>query len=196
MKKPYWLAAALFLSAGAGAQESTWEIAFLGMSARTYSYPDETNVYPNATLTGLVRGEDRNGDSLIDKSELTEFRIGKDGVSGNFAICDSWQGTVDHHCRLEVFSFAPNAPLGPVLEMAGTWVDVDESVLSWRTMEIAVGDHYRYDIYKGSGAYYAWTGQTTLRATQVSPVPEPAGGLMLAAGLLAAAGARRRIRAG
>ena len=190
------LLAALLLSAGAGAQETTWKIEFLGLSGQTYTYPDENNSVPNASLSGLVKGEDRNGDRLIDKSELSEFRIGNDGISGNFAICDSWQGTVDHHCTLNQFSFAPDAPLGPMLEMTGKWVDVDESALSWRTMDITVGGHYRYDIYKGSGAYYGWTGASSLRVTQVSPVPEPAGGLMLAAGLLLAAGARRRITAG
>jgi hypothetical protein len=40
-------------------------------------------------------------------------------------------------------------------------------------------------------AYYSWNDHVTLRITPVSPVPEPAGGLMLMAGLLGAAAMRR-----
>jgi hypothetical protein len=194
MNNKRFLAGGLLLAASAFAYADpvTWKFEFLGLNALISSYPDSSTSF-TGTLSGLITGEDRNHDNLIDKSELSSLTIGNDGISGNFAICDTWAGDVDHHCRLDRFVFAPGVPAGPALDITGSWVDVDERQLSWRTMEITTGDHYAYDIYKYQSGRYGWTPQTTLRITQVSPVPEPEGGGMLVAGLLGIAAVRRAL---
>lgn len=60
---------------------------------------------------------------------------------------------------------------------------------------VQTGEVYRYEFYRQRYGTYYWTEDTTLQVTQVSAIPEPTGGLMLAAGLAAVLGARRwRVR--
>ncbi|TFW30122.1 PEP-CTERM sorting domain-containing protein [Massilia horti] len=181
----------LAASAFSRADPVTWQFEYSGLNGHTSSYLDQDTYYYTATLTGLIQGEDRNHDGVIDKSELVSLKIGNDGFSGNFASCDTGWGSSEHYCTLDRFMFAPNASSGPALEITGKWSETDEMHLVWNRMEIVTGERYEYSIYKNRSVGYAWNDQTTLRITQVSPVPEPAGGLMLAAGLVAAAALRR-----
>jgi len=192
MNKKSILAGALVLAASASAHADpiTWKFEFIDMEVLPWSYPDGGKPPFTGTLTGYIEAEDRNQDSLIDKSELSSLTIGSDGISGNFAICDTWAGNINHYCRLDRFVFAPNAPHGPTLEISGNW-HYEDSHSAPESMEITTGEYYQYSIYKHYGARYSWTDETTLRLTQVSPVPEPASSLMLGAGLLVAAATRR-----
>lgn len=190
-------AAALALAAGsAQAQETTWRVEFLDVFGRSYNWSPDPSPSPPApaTLTGLVRGEDRNRDGWVDRSELSELRFGNDGVSGNYATCGTW-GDINNHCTLDRFTFAPDGPLGPSFEMTGRWVQIPSDRES-RIISVETGETYSYEFYRDRYCSYAWTGDTTLRVTQVSAVPEPAGGLMLGAGLAVVLGLRRLIRAG
>lgn len=191
MKSRYLLPALLLAATCAHAQETTWKVEFLGLSGHTYGWESQTP-HPNYTLAGLIRAEDLNQDQMIEESELLEFRIGNDGISGDFSICDTWEGSSENHCSLSGFMFAPNAPLGPALRMTAVWVDNDWSQLKETRVRIVTGERYEYSVYKPpSGGQFAWTDQTTLRVTQVSAVPEPAAGALLAAGLALLMGGRR-----
>lgn len=187
-------AAALALAAAsAQAQEITWRVEFLDVLGRTQGWspePDPPPPFAPVTLSGLVRGEDRNRDGWIELSELSELRFGNDGVSGNYATCGSW-GDSSNHCTLSRFVFAPEGPLGPAFEMTAQWYQ-NLGSLEERIVRTDTGTEYSFSFYRNWYGSYFWTEDTTLRITQVSAVPEPAAGLMLAAGLAALMGRRRR----
>lgn len=194
MKKRTLLAAALALAAsGAQGQEITWRVDFLEISGRTHGFSWDNEPPPpfeRTTLSGLVRGEDRNQDGWIDRSELNELRFGNDGFTGNYAACGLIHDN-ENYCVLTDFRFAPEAPLGPVFEMSSQW----EQRPPWmreRYAMVETGKEYRFEYYRELYGTYYWTEDTTLQVTQISAVPEPGHGLMLAAGLATLLGARRR----
>lgn len=177
----------------AEAQETTWKVEFLDVFGRSYYWSLEPPPSPPPpapfNLSGLVKGEDRNHDGWIDKSELSELRFGYDLAAGNYATCDMNSNYLDF-CTLSHFRFAPDGELGPVFEMTARWYQ-NWGYRDERLVWVDTGNEYRYEFYRSSYGNYRWTEDTTLRVTQVSPVPEPGGGLMLAAGLAALLGARR-----
>lgn len=186
-------AAALALAAtGAQGQETTWRVEFLNTMGREYGWSLEPPPPPEPaprTLSGLVKGEDRNRDGWLDISEVSELRFGHDGVSGNYATCDTAGNYLDF-CSLSHFRFVPDGELGPVFEMTGRWYQ-NWGARDERLVWVETGTEYRFEFYRDRYGRYSWTEDTTLQVTQVSPVPEPASGLMLAAGLAALLGARR-----
>lgn len=195
MEKRQLLAGATLALAAtcAQAQETTWRVEFIDVLGRTTIWglePNPPSPFTPITLSGLVKGEDRNRDGWIDRSELNELTFGHDGVSGNYATCGTW-GDINNHCTLDHFVFAPEGPLGPSFEMTGQWNEGLGSLME-RKVRTETGAEYNYAFYKGRYGAYFWTEDTTLRITQVSVVPEPAAGMMLAAGLAALMGARRR----
>lgn len=174
------------------AQETTWRVDFLQTSGRTYTFTWGQDPLPpitSATLSGLVKGEDRNRDGWLDISEVSELRFGHDGASGNYATCDTAGNYLDF-CSLSHFRFVPDGELGPVFEMTGRWYQ-NWGARDERLVWVETGTEYRFEFYRDRYGRYSWTEDTTLQVTQVSPVPEPASGLMLAAGLAALLGARR-----
>lgn len=195
MENRQLLATAVLALAAAGAQgqETTWRVEFLDVLGRSTHWspePDPPPPFTPVTLSGLVKGEDRNRDGWIDRSELSELRFGHDGVSGNYATCGTW-GDSGNNCTLSRFVFAPEGPLGPSFEMTGQW-NQDLGGRMESIVRTDTGAEYSYAFYRSSYGSYFWTEDTTLRITQVSAVPEPAAGMMLAAGLAALMGARRR----
>jgi hypothetical protein len=195
MKKPTLLAAALALAAaGAQGQEITWRVDFLEISGRIQGFSWDNEPPPpfeRTTLSGLVRGEDRNGDGWIDKSELSELRFGNDGFTGNYVTCESTVNAYNY-CSLSAFRFAPDGPLGPVFEMSSQWEQRADWIRGERMASVETGQEYSFEYYRERYGTYYWTEDTTLQVTQISPVPEPAQGLMLAAGLATLLGARGR----
>ncbi|MFC0251065.1 PEP-CTERM sorting domain-containing protein [Massilia consociata] len=197
MGKRRLLAAALALAVtGVHGQEITWRVDFLEISGRSYTFTwgqDPVPPFTRTTLSGLVKGEDRNRDGWLDMSELSELRFGNDGITGNYVTCEA-PDDYSNTCSLSHFRFAPDGPLGPVFEMTGQWYQ-----RTWYGGEfnasVQTGEVYRYEFYRQRYGTYYWTEDTTLQVTQVSAVPEPASGLMLVAGLAAVLGARRwRVR--
>jgi hypothetical protein len=194
MKKRTMLATALALAAsGSQGQEITWRVDFLEISGRTHGFSWDNEPPPpftRTTLSGLVRGEDRNGDGWIDRSELSELRFGNDGFTGNYVTCESAVNAYNY-CGLLAFRFAPDGPMGPVFEMTSQW----EQRADWmrdRYATVETGKEYRFEYYRDLYGSYYWTEDTTLQVTQISAVPEPGHGLMLAAGLATLFGARLR----
>ena len=196
MKKPTLLAAALALAAsGAQGQEITWRVDFLEISGRIQGFSWDNEPPPPfkpTTLSGLVRGEDRDQDGWIDESELSELRFGNDGFTGNYVTCET-TGDAYNYCALLAFRFAPDSPLGPVFEMSSQWEQRGDGMRE-RFARVETGQEYRFEYYRERYGTYYWTEDTTLQVTQISPVPEPAHGMMLAAGLAVLLGAGRRLR--
>jgi hypothetical protein len=186
-------AALALVAASTQAQETTWKVEFLDVFGRAYHWSMDPDPVPPPPapfdLSGLVKGEDSNRDGWIDLSELSELRFGYDLVAGNYATCDT-AGDYQNYCTLSHFRFSPDGEAGPVFEMTARWYQYPGD-RNERLVWVETGKEYRYEFYRDSYGRYGWTEDTRLQVTQISPVPEPGGGLMLAAGLAALLGARR-----
>lgn len=147
---------------------------------------------PDRTISGRFSGIDRDGDSILERYELTQFVLADDDYLG----CSNAPWGY-HSCQLNAFSFSPE--LG--LQFAGYHRASDEAI-DWTTT-VEAGKQisfHRWVWGREDEVVYLWTPATTLLVQAIpAPVPEPAHALMLAGGLgllFAVAGRRRLIRAG
>jgi hypothetical protein len=186
MRAKCFMASLLLIAAGAGrAEPQTWQFAFTGFYDVLSGRFDPAHV-----VAGEFSGEDRNGDDVIDSSELTRMLIyGERDYKG----CQGDESPY-HACGVGPFYFGPGNDLSFSLgeeshdrlrqEGAGHTIDTGDRDWSYQ-IDHGVEMPYRY---------YSWTATTAL---QVSVVPEPGSGAMLAGGTgillaLAALGKQRR----
>lgn len=146
---------------------------------------------PDFTISGRFSGFDRDGDTILERSELSQFiLLGRDYLSCE----DGPWGWLD--CQLNAFSFSP----GLGLQFTGKFRQSDEAI-DWTTT-VETGKQiafHRWVWGRVDETIYSWTPETALLVEAIpAPVPEPAHAVMLASGLLVLLGAarRRRIRRG
>ena len=187
MNKTALLGAALLLGASiAHANPSRWNFEYRGFYGNGSFLPD-------VTVSGTIAGEDLDHDGVIVESELSSLWIDMRLWSGDFAACDTW-GDVDHHCRLDAFSFDPG---NDTLSLSTRWLDVYPARLEYNSETFVSGVRYEsvanvaHDYWVDN--HYAFGAGTTLTITPLSPVPEPHAWLMLAGGVLALAARRRAL---
>lgn len=158
--------------------DTSWEFEYKGFE-RIVDTTDE-GFFPGVTLGGLFAGYDHDGNGIIDFSEVTRFswdgaEYAKDALPHSGCPYD-W-------CELQSFSYNIGTQ---TLQFSAAYEQVfpdDEGLSSGKV----IGGEY-YDRYSVGGVgsighdlMYAWTDQTRFT---ISPVPEPSGFAMSAAGLM------------
>lgn len=170
-------------SSAAAAEPTTWQYVYTGFlvtTHRVYEWEgiDETTVAfePDATESGSFTGADDNGNGVIELSELTAFSTSDRDYLGCMASPSPYG-----RCHVSKFAY----DLSGQLEIAAGWYGYDEAYSSW-SGSIETGLESTYSSYGYRSEYStvrAWTDQTRF-AIIPAPVPEPASGLMAAAGVL------------
>lgn len=168
-------------ASSAHAQSSTWNFSYTGL----YSSVTQTFLR-DATIEGSFAGRDRDGDGIVDASELTSFVV---------AALDYTQCAVEtdpyFSCSLGRFSYA----LTGQLDFSAGWSAHDEFLSWYGGVTSGVGNFYHRSSPGGEeDDNLLWTDATRFSISP-APVPEPAGAAMALAGMAMLATARRRNRA-
>jgi hypothetical protein len=182
--RPAILAALLSCAAAARADPGTWTFEYTGF----YSEPDQAYV-PGLVLAGSFTGEDRNRDTVLDLSEISAFVIG--GVQ--VLPCVYPADELTHSCSLSRFSWSAAGGLDFAAQTVAEYAPSTE----FFTNRYISGDRFSFGYAHARGGFssedvYRWTPQTTFSI--LSPVPEPGGLAMAAAGLALIGGLRLRRR--
>lgn len=156
----------------------------------TFSYSgfERDGVFdPALRAEGAFAGRDRNGDGVIEQSELERFiweGLWYEPADGNYCYGG-------FYCSLQGFRYSPDGQL----DFSFDWQYRDE-------MGFAAGLTVAGNIIdtaggagggESTGRVWRWTGQTRF-AINPPPVPEPGQYLLLAGGLLALAALRLPLR--
>lgn len=171
-------------SPGAYAGEQSWAFTYTGFM----EYP--VGVFqPDHTLSGTFKGTDLDNDGTLTAPELSSFFIGSEYVG-----CTTVHGPESNFtCSLNGFSFNPatgSLSFHTYWQLDG-WDPPREQN---RTIIAGLYDEYWAYLASGDLYYvtYGFTPATTLVLANLTPVPEPAPGAMLAAGLATLCLVRRR----
>lgn len=176
----------------AHAQPVNWSFTYTGFhSTQTTTHElfgtTTTEAFlPDAQVRGHFRGNDGNGDGILEMAELDSFVVGTIDYVGCGIDESRWM-----MCDLGYFNYVLD---GRELSFFTSWRGNDEAYSGWGAW-VASGSQavdYSYNDYSESRTTWAWTDATRLSFEALSPVPEPATGAMAAAGLVLLAGLRRR----
>lgn len=177
----------------ASAQELSYTFKYTGFDylIRGDWGDDSSGSAPDYTISGRFSGVDRDGDTILERFELSQFVL----LDRDYLSCEDgpW-GFLS--CQLDAFTFSPE--LG--LQFTGQFRQSDEAI-DWTTT-VETGKQisfHRWVLGRVDETIYQWTPETALLVQAIpAPVPEPAHAVMLASGLcvLFAAARRRRIERG
>ncbi len=179
------LALALVFACAAGSScAEDWHFSYTGFNENgTFNH--------DARVEGSFSGIDINPDGILSLSELTSLVIqGRQYLDGCLSLSDPY-----FRCQIDAFEFEYFGT--GRLSIKAQWWGNDEAFSGWGA-ELRTGDRYSEWSY-GMNEWqrdWSWT-NLTIYEILPAPIPEPAGGVMLLAGLATLAGlGRRRAREG
>ena len=177
----------------AHAAPASWTYTYTGFFAtHATSDFDGSSTYsegfePDTQILGSFSGQDDDGDGVIGLAELGGFFV--NGI--DYFSCMANPSPYGR-CSIRRFSYVA----GGALDFSAGWYGYDEAVSGWSgdvITGVEVLDYSYRDRFESTRHLY-WTEATRFNIVQ-TPVPEPAGGAMAAAGLLLLAGlGSRRMR--
>lgn len=173
MKKLLFTGALLLCTAAHAAPADTisWGFSYNGF------YDSLSNSFlPDEVIAGSFKGNDLDGDGLLEKDELFSLVVGE----LDYVACAA-DSNAFYQCGATSFSFSPDSGLR---FSVGSYGQDPEGWVGGGRL-ITTGDqHYAYDFQPGTSTerHLYWTSDTKL--TMISQAPEPHTWAMLAAGLL------------
>lgn len=171
MKKLLTTGALLLGCAAAHADPVSWGFSFAGF------YDQEANLFlTDEVISGSFKGDDMNGNGLLEIGELTTLVVGE----LDYIACAA-NSNAYYQCGATAFSFSPDAGLS---FSVGSYGNDPEGWVGGGKL-ITVGDmHYAYEYnpMATNERHLRWTSDTTL--TIMSQAPEPGTWAMLGVGLL------------
>lgn len=175
----------------AHAAPTTWQFSYTGFYATIDTengYEDSSHwegFLPEYSVAGSFTGSDADGDGAITLSELTSFDV----MGREYIACMAYPSPYGR-CNISRFRYG----LTGDLDFSAGWYGYDEYYSGW-SGAVTTGreaSSYSYGYRSEDDRHYYWTDATRF-AIVPAPVPEPAMGAMVAAGmLLLAMRARRR----